>query len=76
MFSDECPLKNSDFEGKVNGGFDVIVSNPPYLVLKPDKKKNFREIKLTGLMSGVLVQNFGCLSLCAGGNVESVSALH
>ena len=38
MFSDECPLKNSDFEGKVNGGFDVIVSNP-YLVLKPDKKK-------------------------------------
>ena len=39
MFSDECPLKNSDFEGKVNGGFDVIVSNPPYLVLKPDKKK-------------------------------------
>ena len=39
MFSDECPLKNSDFDGKVNGGFDVIVSNPPYLVLKPDKKK-------------------------------------
>ena len=52
MFSDECPLKNSDFDGKVNGGFDVIVSNPPYFVdslecpdrqraaaRQPDKKK-------------------------------------
>lgn len=39
MFTDEPLLKDSDFSGRVNGGFDVIVSNPPYLVLKPDKTK-------------------------------------
>lgn len=39
MFADELLLKDCDFSGRVNGGFDAIVSNPPYLVLKPDKKK-------------------------------------
>lgn len=30
---------SDDFERFSHGGFDVIVSNPPYLVLKPDKSK-------------------------------------
>lgn len=32
-------ISNSDFNGRIMCGFDAIVSNPPYLVLKPNKKK-------------------------------------
>lgn len=32
-------FESADFKGKINNGFDAIVSNPPYLVLKPNKKK-------------------------------------
>ena len=39
-----CPivdnaLRHDDFDGLVMQGFDAIVSNPPYLVLKPTKAK-------------------------------------
>jgi Alw26I/Eco31I/Esp3I family type II restriction m6 adenine DNA methyltransferase len=39
MFSVNSFLKNDDFEGLLQSGFDAIVSNPPYLVLKPNKRK-------------------------------------
>jgi len=32
-------LRDNDFEGAHQGCFDAIVSNPPYLVLKPNKNK-------------------------------------
>lgn len=35
----DIALNYNDFEGKVNYGFDAIVSNPPYLVLKANKSK-------------------------------------
>lgn len=35
----ENALNYNDFDGKVNSGFDAIVSNPPYLVLKANKSK-------------------------------------
>ena len=35
----DIALNYNDFEGKVNSGFDAIVSNPPYLVLKANKSK-------------------------------------
>ena len=35
---DFLPIKIDDCSGLFNEGFDIIVSNPPYLVLKPNKK--------------------------------------
>ena len=35
----EMALDGSDFNGLVRAGFDIIVSNPPYLVLKANKNK-------------------------------------
>lgn len=32
-------IRHDDFDGLVKQGFDAIVSNPPYLVLKPTKDK-------------------------------------
>ncbi len=42
--TEEQPLKESDLDGYVNKGFDVVVSNPPYLVLKPSKKKHSEKV--------------------------------
>lgn len=39
FFSDETHLTVSDLDGLFWGGFHAIVSNPPYLILKPNKKK-------------------------------------
>lgn len=40
LFDNNCmSIKHNDFGGLFNNGFDAIVSNPPYLVLKPNKKK-------------------------------------
>ena len=40
MFQDEARcLSPEDFDGLVEAGFDIIVSNPPYLVLKPNRSK-------------------------------------
>jgi len=39
LFSEKEYLSNEDFDGLVLSGFDIIVSNPPYLVLKPNKSK-------------------------------------
>lgn len=36
-------LLRSDFDGKIDSGFDIIVSNPPYLVLKNSKKGGTEE---------------------------------
>ena len=35
---DSKAISNDDFDGLFYAGFDAIVSNPPYLVLKPNKK--------------------------------------
>ena len=35
---DTNAITHNDFDGLFYNGFDVIVSNPPYLVLKPNKK--------------------------------------
>ncbi len=37
--TDTMALKNNDLNGLINARFDVIVSNPPYLVLKANKNK-------------------------------------
>ena len=37
------PLAATDFDGDVYAGFDIIVSNPPYLVLKNSKKGGTEE---------------------------------
>ena len=40
LFADfDNALQPYDLDGLVHQGFDAIVSNPPYLVLKPSKKK-------------------------------------
>lgn len=39
LFGDEFALNYSDMDGLVAEGFDIIVSNPPYLVLKMNKDK-------------------------------------
>lgn len=39
FFPDERYISQNDLEGLTEGGFDAIVSNPPYLVLKPNKSK-------------------------------------
>ena len=36
--TDSNAISSNDFGGLFNAGFDAIVSNPPYLVLKPNKK--------------------------------------
>ena len=39
LFEEFNGLTKDDFQGRTQSGFDAIVSNPPYLVLKPNKKK-------------------------------------
>lgn len=39
LFSESTPISPNDLDGLGNGGFDAIVSNPPYLVLRPNKSK-------------------------------------
>lgn len=39
LFHESESICKNDLDGLVNGGFDAIVSNPPYLVLKPNKSK-------------------------------------
>ena len=39
MFTEKLCLRHEDFNGLLRNGFDAIVSNPPYLVLKPNKRK-------------------------------------
>ncbi len=36
-------LSQNDFDGKIHSGFDIIVSNPPYLVQKNSKKGGTEE---------------------------------
>ena len=44
MFSEENSLSENDFAGLHNGRFDIVVSNPPYLVLKINKDKEQGEL--------------------------------
>jgi len=44
MFSEDNVLKENDLCGLYNGKFDIIVSNPPYLVLKINKDKGQGEL--------------------------------
>ena len=44
MFPDDNSLKETDITGLHNGKFDIVVSNPPYLVLKINKKKELGEL--------------------------------
>lgn len=39
IFSEPLHISSDDFDGLTEAGFDAIVSNPPYLVLKPNKSK-------------------------------------
>lgn len=39
LFDIEHTIKRNDANGLFYNGFDVVVSNPPYLVLKPNKNK-------------------------------------
>lgn len=53
LFADDMALKTDDFNGLVNGKFAVVVSNPPYLVLKINKNKGNEELanKIRGQVS-------------------------
>lgn len=39
LFENDMAICHNDLNGLFYNGFDAIVSNPPYLVLKPNKKK-------------------------------------
>lgn len=39
IFPEDMYISSSDFDGLTESGFDAIVSNPPYLVLKPNRTK-------------------------------------
>ncbi len=39
LFDDKMAISIDDWNGMFYNGFDAIVSNPPYLVLKPNKNK-------------------------------------
>jgi len=39
LFPEDNDMSTVDLDGLVQSGFDIIVSNPPYLVLKPNKSK-------------------------------------
>lgn len=39
LFQEPLHISSCDLDGLAEGGFDVIVSNPPYLALKPNKSK-------------------------------------
>lgn len=39
IFPNSIHISSDDLDGLTNAGFDAIVSNPPYLVLKPNKAK-------------------------------------
>ena len=39
LFENNMAINQNDFDGLFFNGFHVIVSNPPYLVLKPNKNK-------------------------------------
>jgi len=39
LFENKMAINHKDFNGLFFNGFHAIVSNPPYLVLKPNKKK-------------------------------------
>ncbi|MDE6222139.1 MAG: N-6 DNA methylase [Muribaculaceae bacterium] len=39
FFPEPLQISPADLDGLAEGGFDAIVSNPPYLVLKPNKSK-------------------------------------
>lgn len=39
LFENEMAINHNDFDGLFFNGFHAIVSNPPYLVLKPNKNK-------------------------------------
>jgi Alw26I/Eco31I/Esp3I family type II restriction m6 adenine DNA methyltransferase len=39
LFADEMAINHNDLNGLFFNGFHAIVSNPPYLVLKPNKNK-------------------------------------
>lgn len=39
LFPESGYLVPNDLDGLTEAGFDIIVSNPPYLVLKPDKSR-------------------------------------
>lgn len=44
LLSDDLhALSMNDFDGRIQSGFDIIVSNPPYLVLKNSKKGSTAE---------------------------------
>lgn len=44
MFSEDGALGDDDFRGLHGGKFDIVVSNPPYLVLKINRNKNHGEL--------------------------------
>lgn len=44
FIEDNNALKATDLNGLTNGKFDVVVSNPPYLVLKINKNKDNNEL--------------------------------
>ncbi len=44
FIEDNNALKNTDLNGLINGRFDAVVSNPPYLVLKINKNKDNTEL--------------------------------
>ncbi len=43
LFGDDLTISHNDLNGLFFNGFDAIVSNPPYLVLKSNKNKMDRE---------------------------------
>jgi len=40
LFHEPTAITNTDLDGLANAGFDIIVSNPPYRVLKPNRSKD------------------------------------